>query len=86
MYCSWDHNKLDGDNMRQFLISALIALIATTAPDVRGADAPASTDSNVEKREVRGESVQSERDEQEALFHYYFRQRTLKYETRLKEL
>jgi hypothetical protein len=72
--------------MRQLLISVLIAFIATTAPDVRGADVQTVVDSNVEKREVRGKSVQSERDEQEALFNYYFRQRKLKYETKLKEL
>ncbi len=43
-------------------------------------------DSNVAPRTVRGEVVQSERDEQEALFNYYFRQRNLEYETRLSEL
>ena len=86
MYCSWDHEKFDGGDMRQLLISVLIAFIATTACDVRGADVPTGTDSNVEKREVRGKTVQSERDEQEALFNYYFRERKLKYETRLKRL
>jgi hypothetical protein len=43
-------------------------------------------DNNVAPRTVRGEVVQSERDEQEALFNYYFRQRNLEYETRLAEL
>jgi hypothetical protein len=43
-------------------------------------------DSNVAPREVRGEDVQSERDEQEALFNYYFRERNLEYETRLADL
>ncbi len=43
-------------------------------------------DSNIAARKVRGEEVQSERDEQEALFNYYFRERNLEYETRLAEL
>lgn len=72
--------------MRQLSIFVLTAFIATTAIDVYGADELTGADSNVEKREVRGKTVQSERDEQEALFNYYFRQQTLKYETRLKEL
>ena len=67
-------------------IGVLIAFLATMACDVRGAELQAVADSNVDKRDVRGKTVQSERDEQEALFNYYFRQQKLKYETRLKEL
>ena len=43
-------------------------------------------DRNDRQREFRGKVVQSERDEQEALYNYYFRDRGLKYETRLAEL
>jgi len=48
--------------------------------------APPRTESNVHQREVNGQLVQSERDEQEALFNYYFRGRSLKYETKLADL
>ena len=68
------------------IIGLLILFMANMANDVSGANVQAGTESNVEKRDVRGQTVQSERDEQEALFNYYFRERKLKYETRLKEL
>jgi hypothetical protein len=64
----------------------LTAFLATIAGDVGGANAQVVTESNIVQREVRGKTVQSERDEQEALFNYYFRQRNLKYETQLKNL
>ena len=44
------------------------------------------TESNVRQRDVNGQVVQSERDEQEALFNYYFRDQELKYETKLANL
>lgn len=72
--------------MRQSLIGVLIAFIVTIVCDARGADVQAVVESNVEKREARGKPIQSERDEQETLFNYYFRKQELKYETRLKEL
>ena len=43
-------------------------------------------DNNTGPREVQGEVVPSERDEQVALFNYYFWDRDLTYETRLEEL
>jgi len=43
-------------------------------------------DNNTLPRDVEGEVVQSERDEQVALFNYYFWNRDLTYETRLEEL
>ena len=51
-------------------------------------DVPAqvSVESNVQSRQVRGKTVPSERDEQEALFNYHFRDQKLKYETRLSSL
>lgn len=44
------------------------------------------TDSNVRPREVDGRTVDSERDEQESLFNYYFRQQGYKYKTVLADL
>jgi len=72
--------------MRQLSIGVLMAFIVTLAHDVRGADLQGVAESNVEKRIVRGKTVPSERDEQEALFNYYFRERKLTYETRLQQL
>lgn len=43
-------------------------------------------ESNVHKRTVGGRVLQSERDENEAIFNYYFRDRDLKFETKLSEL
>lgn len=43
-------------------------------------------DSNIRPREVDGKTVPSERDEQESLFNYYFRERGCKYETVLAKL
>jgi len=48
--------------------------------------ASVQTDSNVRPREAQGAVVQSERDEQQALFNYYFRDRNLQYETKLSAL
>jgi hypothetical protein len=81
-----DHENFHGGDMRQLLIGVLIAILATLSCDARGADGQAFAESNVHKREIRGKTVPSERDEQEALFNYYFQGRKLKYETRLKEL
>ena len=72
--------------MRQLSIAVLTALLATIACNVGGVNAQVVTESNVVEREVRGKTVQSERDEQETLFNYYFQQRKLKYETQLKNL
>lgn len=46
----------------------------------------AEVDSNIRPREVNGQVVQSEREEQEALFNYYFRDRDFTYETKLENL
>lgn len=43
-------------------------------------------DSNVQKREFGGKTADSERDEQAALYDYYFRGQKLKYETRYDAL
>ncbi|MEO8493701.1 MAG: hypothetical protein ABI614_01420 [Planctomycetota bacterium] len=40
----------------------------------------------MEERNIDGQVVQSERDEQEALFNYYFSEQGYKYETRLADL
>jgi len=44
------------------------------------------TDSNVRPREVNGKTQPSERDEQESLFNYYFREQGYKYKTELADL
>jgi len=72
--------------MRHFFIAISALLVLSAAYRIRGNDASVTAESNVEKREVRGKTVPSERDEQEALFNYYFREKKLTYETRLKEL
>ncbi len=43
-------------------------------------------ESNVEQRNINGQVVQSERDEQEALFNYYFSEQGFRYETKLADL
>ncbi|MDA1054921.1 MAG: hypothetical protein O3C40_31240 [Planctomycetota bacterium] len=43
-------------------------------------------ESNVEQRNINGQVVQSERDEQEALFNYYFSEQGYRYETKLADL
>jgi hypothetical protein len=64
-----------------------LAVVICVACWVHGARAePLRTDSIVATREVGDRIVQSERDEQEALFNYYVRDRKLKYQTRLAEL
>jgi hypothetical protein len=62
--------------MYRILSVFIISIIATNA----------AAESNVQKRSIGGKIIQSERDEQEALFNYYFREQNLKYETRFKEL
>lgn len=73
--------------MRRFSSGTFLALFLALECGFHGAYAAApATESNVRQRTVRGKPVQSERDEQEALYNYYFRDRDLKYETRLAEL
>ena len=63
-------------------ILIFVALCGFSSPRAAGAQ----VDSNVRPREFEGQVVQSERDEQEALFNYYFRNRDLTYETVLENL
>ena len=64
-----------------------MVVVAACGFGLEGADAqPTRTQSIVVKREIGGQTVQSERDEQEALFNYYFRDRKLKYKTELANL
>jgi len=73
--------------MRQrHIIYMPIIFIVAIACTVRATDVLPQTESNVEKRDIHGKTVQSERDEQESLFNYYFRSRKIQYETKLKEL
>ena len=72
--------------MRQVSSVILFTCVVVFIGGVRGASAQIGAESNVDKREIQGKPVQSERDEQEGLFNYYFQDRNLKYETRLAEL
>lgn len=72
--------------MSRLLIGVLWIVAFAVAGLPYGASAQTLNESNVQKREIRGKAVQSERDEQEALFNYYLHERGLKYETRLSEL
>lgn len=45
-----------------------------------------SFESNIGERNVNGQVVQSERDEQESLFNYYFRKQDLTFDTKLEDL
>lgn len=60
-------------------LSIVLALCATSAAQIR-------VDSNIRQRTSGGETVPSERDEQESLFNHYFKDRGLKYETTLDNL
>jgi hypothetical protein len=64
---------------RVSVLSGFLVALALMAPR-------ADADSNVTSRMIRGESAPSERDEQEALFNYYFRDQDLRFETRLDPL
>lgn len=73
--------------MRRVLFCSVLSLVsvATCMVSVAGA-ASLQADSNIRPREANGQTVQSERDEQQALFNYYFRDRDLQYETVLSKL
>jgi hypothetical protein len=63
-----------------FVILAAIACGSLSATELKFAE------SNDEERMIDGKVVQSERDEQEALYNYYFRHQGHKYETKLEHL
>jgi hypothetical protein len=71
---------------RRLICSVLVSLAAVICGVGEASAASAQVDSNVRQREVRGQTVQSERDEQEALFNYYFREKDLTYEAKLENL
>ncbi len=73
--------------MRKLFTTAVLAFFFIVDCGSDGADAAAPRiERNDRERQIRGNSVQSERDEQEALYNYYFRERDLTYETKLSEL
>ena len=73
--------------MQRVLLCSVLSLTSFVTCMVTGARAASlQTDSNVRPREANGQEVQSERDEQQALFNYYFRDRNLQYETELAKL
>ncbi len=73
--------------MRTVRINSLLAVVVALAYGLdRACAEPTGTESIVAEREVGGQVVQSERDEQQALFNYYFRDRKLEYETKLAVL
>jgi hypothetical protein len=71
--------------MQERLNCVLLLLVLTLVCGPTRAAAP-TAESIVELRTLAGKSVASERDEQAALFDYYFQEQHLKYETRLAEL
>jgi len=71
--------------MNRRLIGLVLVSVVSTIVGTVPARA-AGVDSNVGQRNVNGQTVQSERDEQESLFNYYFRDRNLTYETKLESL
>lgn len=66
------------------IMLALGCVLACVPGEANGQSTP--IDSNIRPREVGGKTVASERDEQESLFNYYFRERGCKYETVLAKL
>ena len=73
--------------MRTVRISSFMAVVVAFTYGLDGACAePTRTESIVALRDVDGQVVQSERDEQEALYNYYFRDQNLKYVTKLADL
>jgi hypothetical protein len=64
---------------RDFVL--VVFLVALVLAAVR-----ASAESNVTSRMIQGEPAPSERDEQEALFNYHFRDQDLKYQTEFAKL
>jgi len=73
--------------MRRLSIGvSLVPFFAVALGSVGACAQTPTTESNVAKRVVAGKTVQSERDEQAALYNYYFRDQNLKYETKLANL
>jgi hypothetical protein len=73
--------------MRIVWINSLVAVVFACVCGISGANAePTRTESIVAERQVGGQAAQSERDEQEALFNYYFRDQNLKYKMKLSDL
>lgn len=72
--------------MRRAIASVLVLSLVATFCAAKQAKAQTTAESNIEKRQVNGKTAQSERDEQEALFNYYFQDRKLTYELKLSEL
>lgn len=73
--------------MKSVVFRFALTLVSTLICAVSSARAASpQTDSNIRPRDVNGTVVQSERDEQQALFNYYFRDRDLQYETKLSNL
>lgn len=72
--------------MHKFSIGTLLVVSLAYLVPASPLAAQTRYDSNVNERHVNDQTVQSERDEQEALFNYYFREQNLTYETRLDKL
>ncbi|NQU22910.1 MAG: hypothetical protein HQ567_16660 [Candidatus Nealsonbacteria bacterium] len=73
--------------MRRLSIGvSLAAFLTVTFGCVAAYAQTSSAESNVVKRVVGGKTVQSERDEQQSLYNYYFRKQNLQYKTKLADL
>ena len=68
--------------MLPIVVLSCVAVYGSPSADAQST----GVDSIVQKRVIRGQTIQSERDEQEALYNYYFRDQELKYETKLADL
>lgn len=73
-------------NLLRFVVFLLFVLPVMPVDRSVGTALAHPFDSNVVQRTVGDQVVQSERDEQEALFNYYFYERDLQYTTRLDDL
>jgi hypothetical protein len=87
MIISTKSRKAKEREMRKPLVNSIMTVLIASVCGLDGVTAqPTRTESIVAKREVDGRVVQSERDEQQALYNYYFRNRKLKYVTKLAKL
>ena len=72
--------------MPRLVLCVPLAILIAVACGSLSATELAFAESNVEERQIGEQVVQSERDEQEALYNYYFRDQGYRYETKLENL
>ncbi|MBC8354385.1 MAG: hypothetical protein H8E66_20510 [Planctomycetes bacterium] len=72
--------------MSRLVLRVPFAILNIVACGALNATELTLAESNVEERNIGGQVVRSERDEQEALFNYYFSEQGYSYETKLADL